>query len=82
MKVFVITSVIIAFAQACTEYQAPTCGDHDQVCTGGFDAEGCPHPDYCYPKDCKYNEFTIKHFQVQKSYLQIFALSPVEAMKW
>ena len=53
MKVFILASVIVALAQACTEYQAPTCGEHDQVCAGGADAEGCPYPDYCYPKDCK-----------------------------
>lgn len=53
MKVFVIASVIVALAQACTEYQAPQCGEHDQVCAGGADAAGCPYPDYCYPKDCK-----------------------------
>merc|ERR1711884_316799 len=33
----------------CPDYCPAQCNEEEIVCSGGYDAEGCPRPDFCIP---------------------------------
>ena len=47
----------LAFAQTCPEIMPVQCGPEEISCYAGTDANGCPNPNTCVPKNGQYKNF-------------------------
>ena len=72
MRVTILLLTVTTWALAqkdCNDISPVQCGRGEMVCEGGFDALGCPEPDFCIPTNGTSNMIQLLYLEILFWYL-------------